>query len=32
MHRLGWDEAEVDYRMLELAQASFERKQSGAEI
>ena len=25
MHRLGWDEAEVDYRMLELAQVSFER-------
>lgn len=30
MHRLGWDDAEVDYHTLELARASFEREQSGA--
>ena len=32
MHSLGWDEAEVDYHTLELARASFDWKQSGAEI
>jgi hypothetical protein len=32
MHSLGWDEAEVDYHTLELARASFDEKQSGAEL
>jgi hypothetical protein len=30
MHRLGWDEIELDYRVLELAKACFENEPARA--